>query len=172
MKTRDSGPIPYRLVCLLALTSLACGMAGCVSAPPPSEPAQEADAAESSDASPASLSDKGRRYLEDVFLYSCAEEYLPYEDGDGPPVEPRSEREWAERENDLAQCRDDVVEEYVSLDKIRIMTWDGTTHSMKPAEMEGIVQLGPEFLTDYVEAMLQAERRRARTAESESRSGS
>ena len=99
--------------------------------------------------------------MELVYLFSCAPEYVPYSEGEGPPILPRSEAEWQERRQELIACQRRIARAYTSLETIRAMTWNGSTYALSDAEMKGIVRNGADYLEDYVDELLQAERRRA-----------
>lgn len=146
---------------LLAAATLA--IVGCTTTPDPvPEPRTEARE------DPIVLSDPGKRYLENVYLYGCATEYLPYPRGKGPPVPARTEEEWAEREEELTACRREVADEYTRLETVRMMTWNGTRHSMSDGEMQGIVRHGDAFLQEYVSDLMEVERARGLAGDPES----
>lgn len=128
---------------------------GCATA---SEPASAPGKAPAD--APVVLSDDGKRYLKDVYLYRCANEYIPYPHGEGPPVPARTDEEWSEREEALTTCRRDVAREYTALETVRALTWNGTDHAMSEAEMQGIARYGDAFLQEYVNDLLEAEMRR------------
>jgi hypothetical protein len=105
--------------------------------------------------------EKAERNLENLYLFNCAPEYLAYPEGEGPPVPSRSDAEWEQRREDLTACGREVAGRYAHLEAIRALTWNGTTHSMSEAEMKAMAQRGPDYLEDYAEGLVQAERRRA-----------
>lgn len=135
-----------------AVVLLACS--GCTStAVAPVQPKQSAEL-------PVEFSDDGKIYLKNVYRFICASEYLPYPDGEGPEVPPRTASEWSQRERELNACREEVAERYTALETVRMMTWNGTEHTMSDAEMRGIVRHGEDFLREYLDDLLEAERLR------------
>jgi hypothetical protein len=139
----------------LLLAAAALAAASCATPQAPSGSSAE-------EAAPAPvLTEEGRRNLENVYLFNCAPEYLPYPEGQGPPVPARSDAEWRERREELTACGRRVARRYATLDTIRALAWNGKTHSMSEAEMKGMAQQGPAYVADYVEELLQRERRRA-----------
>lgn len=105
--------------------------------------------------------EKAERNLENLYLFNCAPEYLPYPEGEGPAVPTRTDAEWEQRREELTACGRKVAQRYTNLEAIRALTWNGTTHSMSDAEMKAMAQRGPAYLEDYAEGLVQAERRRA-----------
>lgn len=124
----------------------------------PTPPAQEASTGPV-------FGEKAERNLENLYLFHCAPEYLPYPDGQGPPVPARSDAEWRERREELTDCGQEVAHRYANLEAIRTLTWNGTTHSMTEAEMRAMARRGPAYLEDYADELLQGERRRAGLSE-------
>jgi hypothetical protein len=106
------------------------------------------------------LSEDGERYLTNAYLFACAPEYVPYPDGQGPPIPVRTDAERREREAELTACLREVVAQYTTLENLRRATSTGNRQSMSDAEMKGIVQYGSAFLDDYVKRLLERERQR------------
>lgn len=151
-----------RLAAALPLAALVIGGCASVSVRAPA-PETEVESSEPSILS----SDKGERYLKDVFLFGCAPEYLLYPEESGPPIPVRTESERKAREQELTACLEEVVEKYTRPDMVRMMTWNGTQHVMSEAERKGIVRYGEAFLNEYLTNLLQSERLREGTAGSE-----
>jgi len=141
-----------------------CGIAavgltatGCCTAAPQAE-------AVATQASPdaIALTDDGKRYLKYVYQIECAEDYLIYPDGEGPPVPERTPSEWQEREAELTRCLEErVLGQYTNLEMVRTMMWDGEKYEMSNGAMTAIVRFGDEFLDGYVSELLEGERQRA-----------
>ena len=109
------------------------------------------------------LASDGKRYLRNMFIFTCAKEYVPYEDGEGPPIATRTDAERAARQQELERCLADVAEQYTKLDTVRQMTWNGKAHAMGEGEMQGIVRDGAAYLDEYVQQLLAGERSREGT---------
>lgn len=109
---------------------------------------------------PGVLAESGERYLTNAYLFACAPEYIPYPDGQGPPVPVRTDAERREREAELTACLREVAAKCTTLKNLRRVTSVGKRHSMSDAEMKWIVQHGDAFLDRYVKRLLERERER------------
>lgn len=109
---------------------------------------------------PGALSESGERYLKNAYLFACAPEYIPYPDGQGPPVPVRTDAERTEREAELTACLREVAAKCTTLKNLRRVSSVGKRHSMSDGEMKWIVQHGDAFLDDYVKRLLERERQR------------
>ena len=106
------------------------------------------------------LSESGEHYLTNAYLFSCAPEYVPYPDGQGPPVPVRTDAERREREAELTACLREVAAKCTTLENLRRVTSAGKRHSMSDADLKWIVQHGGAFLDGYVKRLLERERQR------------
>ncbi len=153
-----------RLLTRLGISALAlAGSAalGCASAPDaklssgqaPPEPARAAV-----------FSAHGERYVENLFLFLCAPEHVPYAVtvGEGSSEPQRSPAEWQDREQELSACSERVAQRFTTLDAVRSLTWNGSSHSMSEAEMRGIARYGAERLDELATDLLELERENAR----------
>lgn len=142
----------YRMLAL-AVAGLAALGCATVQAPtretPSGEPSGEAV-----------LSKRGERYLRLTFLFTCAPEYLPYPDGEGPPVPARTEAEREQRKEQLLACQREVAETYTTPDAVRALTKEPGGQGLSDAEIAGVVQRGDAFLDAYVQGLLERERQR------------
>jgi len=113
-------------------------------------------------AGPATLTEDAKSYLRYGFQVECAEDYLVYPDGEGPPVPNRSESEWSEREAELRGCLEEkVLGRHTSLERVQVMMWNGKDYTMSQGAMRTIVRDGDAYLDDYVDSLIAGERRRA-----------
>lgn len=144
---------------VLPLAAVVLAAVGCATPEAPST-ASAPSAEEAS--SPPVFTEEAKQDLENLYLFECAPEYLPYPDGQGPPIPARSDAEWQERRKELTACGRKIARRYTKLEVVRAMAWNGTTHSLSQAEMKGIAERGPAYLEDYVDELLAGERRRAR----------
>lgn len=157
-----------RISLLLVLpTTAALAAAGCATPPPTKAPsrAQEPAPAVSEGPPPGesgTLDERGKRYLTNAYLFTCAPEYVPYPEGQGPPVPVRSDAKWREREQELQTCMQEVAQKYAKLETVRAMTFNGKTQTMSESEMRDVVAQGPAFLARYTADLLRGERRRER----------
>jgi hypothetical protein len=142
--------LPWQLLVAAALST-----ASCATPQAPTVPGEERS-------SPPVLTEDGKRYLENLYLFTCASEYVPYPDELGPEVPTRSEAEWRKRREELSACREEVARRYTTPEAVRALTWNGSTHTMSDAERRGIVLDGPSYLEGYVDELLQRERSRER----------
>jgi hypothetical protein len=106
------------------------------------------------------FSESGVHYLTNAYLFACAPEYIPYPDGQGPPVPVRTDADRREREAELTACLREVAAKCMTLENLRRVTSVGKRHSMSKAEMKCIVQHGGAFLDGYVKRLLERERQR------------
>lgn len=142
-------------LCLAALGLASCATGPGADAPPVDAPPPTEE--------PIVLSPEGERYLRNMFIFACAREYVPFDDGEGPPLPTRTAAERAKREQELLGCMTEVSEEYTQLETIHQMTWNGSTHVMGNGEMQGIVRDGPAYLDEYVRMLVAAEQTREGT---------
>ena len=144
---------------VLGLAAIACAT------PPSQQAAAPAGPASDPNAVPDTLTEDGRTYLRNIFQVECADGYLVYPEGEGPPVPERTALERQEREAELRDClREKVLARYTTLEMVQAMTWDGESYVMSPGEMTAIVRYGDDFLAGYVERLLEGERQREGTA--------
>lgn len=128
---------------LLALAALLAA-AGCASAP------VETAGSGAAETEPV-LSEAGKRYLENLYVFLCAPNYAAVPEGEAPP-EAAAKQELRERE----ECQRELVRDYTSIEAVRSLTWNGSGHSLSPAEMQGIVEYGPAYLDEYVDGLRRA----------------
>ena len=106
------------------------------------------------------LTEDGERYLKNVYQFECANEYIPFADGEGPPVGPRTDAERRAREAELQEClRNRVAGVYTKPDTVDFMTWNGRSHSLSEVERKAIAQFGDAYLTKYVNGLIEREKR-------------
>lgn len=133
-----------------------CALTGCATPRPDAQSVAPEDIAP---ADPVALSPRGERYMKNLFLYLCAEDYLVHPGPDGPPLPVRAEAR-AKRHERMLSCMREVIAEYTRLPEIKMMTWNGRDYSMSPTEMEAIARFGGPFLEDYVTDLLEREQQR------------
>ncbi|MGH0031528.1 MAG: hypothetical protein ACQGVC_17180 [Myxococcota bacterium] len=122
----------------VALFALALGAAACATPPPSREAAPQQPVA----AGPPVLSETGRQYLEDLYVFSCSPGALPYRSVDPP----RSTAEWEERRTELKACVDETARTFLRPEAVDALTWNGTSHSIPAPERRGLVEFGRAFL--------------------------
>ncbi len=111
--------------------------------------------------SAAVFSAHGERYVENLFLFLCAPEHVPYPVGQGPSGPQRSQAEWQDREEELSACSERVAQRFTTLDAVRSLTWNGTGYSMSEAEMRGIARHGAAHLDEVATDLLRLEREKS-----------
>ncbi len=104
----------------------------------------------------------GKRYLETVLVYNCARDYVGYEVGGAelPPVQAGRTETLAQREQELTECAQRVAKEKTQPEVVKTLTWNGSSHDLSAAEIQGVAQFGGDYVSEVLSRLIESERRR------------